>query len=69
VSLGFGRDIARSTHEIDRGSQARFTEVRELKVGGEGGIVRGRGERRRTLAGHQVLHGLDGLDHRDVAVH
>jgi hypothetical protein len=42
--------------------------VEELLVGGEGRIVRRWRQRRRPVAGHQVLHDRDRLDHGDLAV-
>lgn len=48
--------------------EAGFAEVKELLVPWEGGIVRLRRKRRRPVAGHQVFHDRNRLDHHDVAV-
>jgi len=50
LPLVLGREIAADHDEIDRGGEAGFAEVKELLVGGEGGIVRGGRERRRPVS-------------------
>jgi hypothetical protein len=48
--------------------EAGFAAVEELLVRGEGGIERIRREWRWPVAGHQVLHNPNRLDHCNVAI-
>ena len=51
LPVGLGRQIEADNDEVDGRGETGLAEMEELLVGGEGRIVRGRRERRRSVAG------------------
>ena len=64
----FWPEMEGADHKVNGGSEAGFTQMKELQVRREGRIARVRRQWRRSVPAHQVFHDGDRLDHRHVAV-